>query len=322
VYVTAYTAADGDAWDELVGRASMATFLHTRRYLSYHRDRFKDCSLLIMDDRERLAGLFPAALDPQDETRVVSHPGITYGGVLHAGRLRGERMIDALEAVRSFYVEQGFGALRYKAVPYIYHQAPSSDDAYALFRLGARAYRSDLSCAIDLRNRQGVSERRRRGLKRALKHRVQVEDGASFARAFWKILEENLASKYHTKPVHTVDEILLLHSLFPENIEFVAALYDGEVIAGVVLFASPYVVHLQYMASSSKGHDVCALDAVFDYCLKKAEARRARYFDFGISTEHDGQYLNAGLYEFKSEFGGGGVVHDFYELNLRSQSPL
>jgi hypothetical protein len=322
VYVTAYTDAEAGAWDELVGRASTATFLHTRRYLSYHRDRFKDRSLLIMDERERLTGLFPAALDPQDETIVVSHPGITYGGVLHEGRLRGKRMIEALEAVRSFYVEQGFGALRYKAVPYIYHQSPSSDDLYALFRLGARVYRSDLSCTIDLGNRQRASERRRRGLKRALKHRVRVEEGASFADAFWKILEENLASKYRTRPVHTVEEILLLHSLFPENIEFVAALYDGEVIAGVVLFVSPYVVHLQYMASSSEGQEMCALDAVFDHCLGKAEARRARYFDFGISTERGGQYLNAGLYEFKSEFGGGGVLHDFYELNLRSPNLL
>jgi Acetyltransferase (GNAT) domain len=322
VYVTAYSEAESVAWDELAGRAETATFLHTRRYLSYHGERFKDCSLLIMDERQRLAGLFPAAVDPQDETRVVSHPGITYGGVLHDGRLRGERMLDALEAVRSFYVEQGFCALRYKAVPYIYHLSPSSDDLYALFRLGARLYRSDLSCAIDLQNRPRASERRRRGLRRALKDGVGVEEGAAFAQAFWKILEETLAAKYHTRPVHRVDEILLLHSLFPRNIEFVAALHEGEVIAGVVLFVSPYVVHLQYMASGSRGQEMCALDAVLDHCIGRAEARGARYFDFGISTERDGQYLNAGLYQFKSEFGGGGVVHEFYELNLRSSNPL
>ena len=39
-------------------------------------------------------------------------------------------------------------------------------------------------------------------------------------------------------------------------------------------------------------------------------------FDFGISTEAEGMILNEGLYRFKSEFGGGGVVHEFYEMRL------
>jgi hypothetical protein len=37
----------------------------------------------------------------------------------------------------------------------------------------------------------------------------------------------------------------------------------------------------------------------------------------GISTEQQGTVLNDGLYRFKSEFGGGGVVHEFFEIDLR-----
>ena len=73
----------------------MATFLHTRCFLAYHHDRFRDVSLLLANDRE-IVGLFPAAVDPGDVRRVVSHPGITYGGLLHSGTLYGERMIDAI----------------------------------------------------------------------------------------------------------------------------------------------------------------------------------------------------------------------------------
>jgi hypothetical protein len=77
-------------------------------------------------------------------------------------------------------------------------------------------------------------------------------------------------------------------------------------------------VHAQYTASSKMGQDVCALDVVFEHCIEKAGVSGARYFDFGISNENEGQYLNATLYEYKAEFGAGGVVHEFYELNLKS----
>ena len=87
-------------------------------------------------------------------------------------------------------------------------------------------------------------------------------------------------------------------------------------MAGVVLFSTSRVAHTQYTTSSVKGHETGALDAVFEHCIGAAQARGVRYFDFGISNEEDGRYLNAPLYQFKSEFGGGGVVHEFYEFRL------
>jgi len=45
------------------------------------------------------------------------------------------------------------------------------------------------------------------------------------------------------------------------------------------------------------------------------EARaKGKWFDFGISTEDDGRFLNEGLAAYKESFGGRSVVHDFYEL--------
>lgn len=315
--VLRYSDSDGNVWDELIGKAPMATFLHTRRYLSYHGDRFQDTSALIKDDKGELLGVFPAAVDPAQKSRVVSHPGITYGGLLHDGGLQGQLTLDAFEALTDHYRECGFETLRYKAVPGIYHQIPSADDIYALFRVGAVLYRCDLSCAIDLACRRPVSERRKRGRKKALKRGVAIADGASFIEPLWRVLEENLNRRFGVRPVHSADEIRQLHSLFPENIEFAVARMNSEVVGGVVLFKTPQVVHAQYTASSELGQEVCALDAVFEHCIEKAGNTEARYFNFGVSTEGDGRRLNAGLYQFKSEFGAGGVSHEFYELDLR-----
>ena len=316
--VLSYAPGAAAAWDEFVARAPMATLLHTRRYLSYHGQRFSDVSVLLVDERERVIAVFPAALDPDDDKCVISHPGVTYGGIVHDGGLRGERMIEALEILRDHYTQQGSTRLRYKAVPYIYQQTPASDDLYALFRLGARRYRCDISSTIDLAARSAASERRRRGLKKALKAGIEIKQGAEFIAPLWSVLEDNLARKHSRKPVHTAEEIAQLHALFPAEIEFVVAMLDGKVEAGVVLFVSPRVVHSQYIASSSTGYELCALDAVLEHCITQAQARPARYFDFGNSNEDEGRHLNEGLFNFKREFGAGSVVYEFYELDLKA----
>lgn len=314
--ISPYSEQDAARWDDFVAGAPMATFLHTRRFLSYHGDRFRDVSALVEDDRHRLAGLFPAAADSTDERRVVSHPGITFGGLLHSGGLRGEAMVEALEALRGYYAGLGFERLRYRAVPHIYQRSPAGDDLYALFRAGAARYRCDLSCAIDLSARARPSTRRRRGLGKALAAGVRVEEGVRHAAQMWGVLEENLMRKYGAKPVHTLEEITLLHSRFPESVRFVAGFLGDEVVAGVVLFDGPRVSHVQYVASGEVGYNLSALDAVLEHCIAGAAARGARYFDFGTSNADGGMRLNAGLYQFKSEFGGGGVAYESYELAL------
>jgi hypothetical protein len=316
-----YSESDNDVWDEFVSRSPNATFLHSRRFLSYHGQRFRDLSLLLKGREGKIVGVFPAAIDPRDEFRVISHPGITFGGLVHTGDLYGEKMIESLEVICDHYAREGFQSLRYKAVPYIYHQVPAGDDLYALFRLGARRSRCDLSCAIDLSRRRVPSSRRKRSVKKAIKHGVQLAEGVDFAEDLWRVVTDNLAQKHSASPVHTAVEIQYLYNLFPKNVRFVVALLNQEIVAGVTLFVTPILTHAQYIAASLSGYEVSALDAIFEHSIEQAQAEGCRYFDFGTSNRNDGQLLNESLYRFKTEFGGGGVAHEFYDLDLSSQRP-
>jgi lipid II:glycine glycyltransferase (peptidoglycan interpeptide bridge formation enzyme) len=116
--------------------------------------------------------------------------------------------------------------------------------------------------------------------------------------------------------VHTLEEIALLQSRFPDEIRLLVAKHAGIAVAGALLFETDRVSHAQYIAATPKGRELAALDAVFDVAIQRASAGGRRYFDFGISTEQGGKLLNDGLYEFKAGFGGSGVVHDFYEIAL------
>lgn len=314
--VRAYEPGRAAAWDDLVSRSCNGTFLHTQRFISYHSDRFRDRSVVIENRRGQVVGVFPAAEDPGDAGLVVSHPGLTYGGIVHDGSIRGAVMVDVLEGVAAYYRGLGYGRLRYKAVPAIYHSAPADDDLYALFRLGARRYRSDLSVAIDLANRGRVDERRRRSLRRAETAGVRTEQDWDEIGTFWRILELNLSSRHGTSPVHSLAEIRLLHQRFPDEILLIAAKIGEMPVGGTVLFATGPTLHMQYSATTEDGRAACATDPVMEHAISLARQRGCRYFDFGTCTVEAGWKLDQGLYEFKASFGAGGIVYDHYEIGL------
>ena len=314
--VRAYEPGLAAVWDDLVFRSCNGTFLHTRRFISYHGDRFRDRSLVIEDRRGRVVGVFAAAEDPGDPGTVVSHPGLTYGGMVHDGSVRGGSMIDALDGIAAHYHNLGYGRLRYKAVPAIYHSMPADDDLYALFRVGARRYRSDLSVAIDLANRGPVGQRRARSRRQAEAAGLRIEQDWNDAGAFWRILELNLSRRHSTSPVHSLTEIQLLHECFPGEILLIVGKIGEVLVSGTVLFATGPVVHMQYTATTEDGRDICATDPVMEHAIALARQRGCRYFDFGTCTVDSGWMLDQGLYQFKASFGAGGIVYDHYEMDL------
>lgn len=311
--IVPYSGQHAAEWDSFCETGLQATLLHTRRFLSYHGERLTDRSVLIKD-AGRTVGLFPAANDPTDTTCVVSHPGATYGGIIQQRALIGEPMIHAIQALRSYYGSMGAERIVYKAVPAMYHKSPAYDDIYALFRAGAVRTRCDLSSTIDLSARLRVSERRRRGLKKAVSAGVQILSGPHHLDSFWTVLTENLERKHGARPVHTVAEMHTLQDRFPKEILVLVATLEGHVEAGTILFRGASWDHAQYIASSQRGYEVCALDAVFEHSIHLATSANKRWFDFGISTEDRGTVLNEGLYRFKSEFGSGGTVYEHYQI--------
>jgi CelD/BcsL family acetyltransferase involved in cellulose biosynthesis len=314
--VEPFTEDRSEEWDDLVERAPMATFLHSRRFLSYHGDRFADASVVLLEEGGTLRGVLPAALDPGDRQRVVSHPGATYGGLIHDGGLNGDRAVAALRGLRAHYADRDLGALLYKPVPHIYHRSPSADDVWALCELGAVRIGCDLSSAIELGARRRPTQRRERSLRKARESGVEVADDPGALAALWPVVEAALEQRHNALPVHTLGEIELLQSRFPGAIRPVVALMEGRVIAGVVLFVTPTVIHTQYIAASERGMETSALDAVIQKSIDLAGEAGVRYFDFGISPGEGRRGLLPGLYRWKAEFGGGGVLHEHYELAL------
>ena len=161
-----------------------------------------------------------------------------------------------------------------------------------------------------------MQELRRRGIKKAQANGILYEESTDMA-AFWKILEEVLAEKHHKTPVHTLTEIEKLRTSFPDEIRLFVARKDGILVAGTLIYETDKVAHAQYIASSAEGRAMGALDGLFDYLISQVYAAKS-YFDFGISTEQGGRYLNEGLIFQKEGFGARTVVYDAYELKIEN----
>jgi hypothetical protein len=223
-------------------------------------------------------------------------------------------MLSFFYAIRQYLSRSGFGRLIYKTVPHIYHRHPAEEDLYALFRAAGRLYRVDLLSVIDAGARLPFQERRRRRIKLAERAGLRTMRSRDFA-GFWPILEENLRAVHATLPVHTVEEITLLHARFPDLICLHLCLEGDSIVAGIVVYDTDRVAHAQYIAASERGKEVGALDLLIADLIEREYAHRA-YFDLGISNEDEGLVLNTGLVEQKEGFGARGVAHQFFELGV------
>lgn len=279
--------------------------------MEYHRERFQDFSLLVTAG-DHISALFPAN---RDGDTIISHAGLTFGGLILDERATAERVISMLSAIVELLRSEGLRTLVYKTVPILYHCIPTEEDRYALFRLGAKIVRRDVLTTISPMSPWQPSSKRRWSWNRALRLTgVHVGPSNDWS-GFWHVLCERLRERYGVTPVHSLEEITALAATFPDNIRLLTALVSGKVAAGAVLYESACVVRAQYLA----GNGYARAHGLLDLLLRAAieEARMAgKWFDFGASTVSDGRYLNRGLARYKESFGGRTVVQDSYRLDL------
>lgn len=311
LHIKRYNETDKDSWNQFVSESKNGTFLFNRNYIDYHNDRFVDFSVIIYSDNKIIA-LFPASISSPN--RVVSHGGLTYGGVISDINMTTELMIEVFNLLLSFYSDHDIKEIVYKRVPSIYYDYPSDEDLYVLYRLNASLIRRDISSTISLGNKIPFSSRRIRAIKKAKKNNLIVQESKNYSEYMF-LLNSVLQLHHGVRAVHSTQEIEKLANSFPHNIKLYVSLDDkNKIVAGVVVYINKGTVHAQYIANSEDGRKIGALDYLFDFLINDEFADK-QWFDFGICTENNGNYLNVGLITQKQEFGGRGVAYDFYLIN-------
>ena len=308
-----YSDKDKKQWDAFVQASKNGTFLFQRDFMEYHSDRFDDLSVLF-NKNDRVVGLLPGNIK---EDVFYTHQGLTYGGLITSRETKALDVLEMFDCAITFLKDKGVREIIYKAIPHIYHQHPAEEDLYALFLHKAQLVARGISSAIQFSSDDiEYSKSRISGLKKAEREGIVVRETSDYT-TFWEILSQNLMKRYTSYPVHTLQEISKLSNLFPENIKLYGAFSSsGEMLGGEVVFISQNVVHAQYTAATQEGRKFGAVDLLIDYGIREAKRSGKRYFDYGISTENNGLYLNEGLISQKEGFGARAVVCDIYSIKL------
>ena len=310
VTVESYSSDFKAQWNDFVSKAKNGLFLFNRDYMEYHSDRFVDHSLLFFHNG-RLAAVLPANID---NDVLCSHGGLTFGGVISDANIKTPVMLKIFQALISHCRDLGIKELVYKSIPYIYHSVPAEEDLYTLFTLNAQLVARNVSSCIHLPGIRKFDDNRKDNIRKAKRNDVAVRESFDFE-SFMKIAQETLRERHGVNPVHTAEEIKLLADRFPDNIKLFASYTNDLMVAGVIMYESRNVAHMQYAANSKEGWNIGAQDIIEDYLINEYY-REKKYFDFGISTVEQGHVLNVGLIQRKENFGASSIAYDIYKIIL------
>lgn len=304
-------------WNQFVSTAKNATFLFQRDFIEYHKDRFEDFSLMIYKEK-KLYAVLPAN---KIEDVVCSHQGLTYGSLVLQDSAKLFYTLEAFKSILSFLFSEGIKKLDIRIIPTFYNSLPSDELEYILFKANAKTVKRDVILLIDYKNPIKIVKSRRQAVNRGAKNGliVKVEDNYD---DFWNnILIPNLHKKYRVKPVHSLDEIKLLASKFPENIKQFNVYKNDEIVAGTTLFITKTTVHPQYISANSEKNTLESLDFLYDHIINAYKNEKG-YFDFNTSSENNGMLINKGVVFWKESFGARSQIVNNYEVDTLAYKKL
>lgn len=330
--IVPYSINRKEVWDQFIAKSKNGTFLFQRNFMDYHADRFFDCSLMIYDGispddeykessltTKDLVAVFPANW-VEKEHCVYSHQGLTYGGLVVMPEVTELEVMNILQNVMLYYMDyMQARKLVYKPIPYIYCPYPCGEDLYALFRAGAQLSRRLVSTVVSTHNQLRMRTLRVRQSKKAIDHGFYIdrmaEGDTESLKEYWSLLSDVLMTHHNVHPVHSLDEMELLMSRFPREIKIYLVRKDHRIVAGVVVFETKQVAHVQYIAAGEEGREYGALDLLFRHLVNE-RYQHMEFVDFGTSNEQGGHVLNHGLIFQKEGFGGRAVCYDTYSVLL------
>jgi len=278
--------------------------------MEYHKDRFEDFSLMIYK-RNKLFALLPAN---KVDNELHSHQGLSYGGLILKNT--GIKFLDytkIFSEILKFLDNRGITVLKLKPIPIIYNDASQEIDLI-LFWLNAKKYRSDIYSYIDKED-YSINRNRKRAINQAKQNNIQIKESDDYS-FFWNnILSPNLDKRFDTSPVHTIEEIVYLKSIFKEQIKLFCAFKNNKIVAGALIFIFENIIHFQYSSGSNNRKDG-ALDLLFFEITN--QFKNKEIVSFGSSSIPNGTTVSKGLLYWKESLGAKNIVQNFFEIQTKN----
>lgn len=323
--VVRYSENYKEKWDKFVLTNSVnGSFLQSRIFLEYHKDRFVDHSLLFLRGGNIIAVCPACEINEDNQKKFYSHMGSTFGGIIIGKEYYGiTNAMGCVDALDEYLKNNGFNYALIKCQNEIFSTENCNIIDYMFYLRGYSNY-DELSFAVDFSKIKdgdivmNFKSKTRNLYRTSLKNNLEMKNLSSKEEIadFYKILCKSL-EKYETKPVHSLEELYELYfDRLPDKIRFYGVYSEGKMISGSMVFILNDVFHTQYLCADPECLYLKPMDFMDGSLIIKAYEEGFKYFSFGISTEDHGHYLNENLAKFKEGFGTSFYINKTFYKNI------
>ena len=271
-----------EKWDSFVNKSNNGTIFHLQKFLDYHpKDRFQFNHLIFLD-KGNIKAVLPGSL----KNNIYESPiGASYGSLVTSDVKFAEAM-DLVSLLLEYGRNNGFKEFILTPAPMVYERHPNQNLDFAMLWQGFNYSLHYISSAIkidkDIDIISRFSRTTRRNVRKSLENpdfRVEINERYD---EFYPILIENKA-RHNVKPTHSLEELISLSKLLPDNLRLFMIYYKDVPIAGSSMF---FV------------NDSCALCFYnmlrYDYQYLKP-IHRVMYEVVKYSTEKGYKYVDIGV---------------------------
>ena len=325
--ITKYNKNDAESWDNFICISNNGTIFQTRKFLQYHIKRtFSDYSLIIKKETNIVAVL-PGAKTNHDNLKIFySHPGASYGGFVLQRGLSFKTIHEMIKLLDIYLIKKNFQSIFLINSPSIYWQSEGQELDYLLLWNQYQIQELYISHAVNIGCCKNIgdllSKRKKRYVlndKNLQNFKFEKPRSKKNISEFYTLLKQ-VKKKFYAVPTHSLDEIMQLKKLFPDDIKIYISILNNDIVGGCVIFHASKKTSLIFYNIIDPKIQNSQLSALQLYnCMKICKKRGSAFVDFGVS--HSPEYSNPlkpkeSLIQFKEQFGAIGIMRLAYQKDL------
>ena len=301
-------------WDSFVLKSNNGTIFHSRKFLSYHKERnFQDCSFLFQN-KNNIEALFTGAII---DDVLYSHPGASFGGFIY-NQLSFEFGSKIVELLLEFAQQNNLKEIVIVPTPFIYYNQYNEVIEYCLYIKGFSVIEYYMSSFVNLESNllDQLHNRKKRYIKK-MEGEIEIELSKDLD-SFYPILVNNKL-KHKTKPTHTLEELKILMQQFPDEIKLLLSYQNNKIIGGALNFITnknSCILFYNMIDYEYQSLQVASLQIYAS--LKWAQENNLKFLDIGVSQLYEGDKIvpHESLINFKEQFGAKAMIRKVMKLNL------
>jgi len=309
-------------WEDFVEKSNNGTMFHKMAFLDYHNPGKFNFFHLMFRENGKLIGVLPGGLTNNDEV-FWSPVGASYGSLV-TGDLPFDTNLRLVDAMMGYFNNQNFREIFLIPPPIIYSQNISQHFEYAMlyrkfdFELHYISHSIELKYGKDFMSH--FDKTARKTIHKILREgRLTIRDSEDYA-TFHDILLKNKA-KHGVKPTHTLEDMLKLKELMPENLKMMLVYFDDIPIAGTWLFiCNSQVVLCFYNMLLYEYEHLKPIYLIMYETVRWASENGFRWVDIGVSQDtkaEDPMTPSQNLIYFKERFDSRGILRSTFHFKFR-----